>query len=309
MNSMAELQSNSERLNQFKFDDAISRGEIQLVILFGAPRSGTQMYRDMICEHKEIVTWPFNEMTYMWRYGNRDYPTDEIPVDLLTEKTARYIRDSFIKLGKKSNCRLVVDKTCHNCLRPDFVAAVLPEATYIYLVRHGMDVVPSTVKRSESPPPYREYLRIMSIPPADIPYYFTRALWNHGGLFRPGKRSVRVWGPKFKGMKELAETKPIHEVSAHQWVRHMELTDQFLNGKNFKSSLLRVRYEEITSEPRRELERVFKYLNVEPTDSLIEKWVGEVRHHEPGSRASKLGEHEEAVRAIVSDKNAEHGYR
>ena len=89
----------------------------------------------------------------------------------------------------------------------------------------------------------------------------------------------------------------------------MELTDQFLNGKNFKSSLLRVRYEEITSEPRRELERVFKYLNVEPTDSLIEKWVGEVRHHEPGSRASKLGEHEEAVRAIVSDKNAEHGYR
>jgi hypothetical protein len=171
-----------------------------------------------------------------------------------------------------------------------------------------MDVVPSTVKRSESSPPYREYLRIMSIPPSDIPFYVARALWNHGGLLRPGKRSVRVWGPKFKGMNELAETRPIHEVSAHQWVRHMELTDRFLNSENFESPLLRVRYEKVTSEPRTELERVFEYLGVDAPEELIEKWVGKVRHRVPGSRASLLGEHEEAVRAIVASKNAEHGY-
>ncbi len=290
------------------FDDEISRGEFQPVILLGAPRSGTQMYRDMICGHPEISTWPFNEMTYMWRYGNRDYPTDELPLDKLTEKTARYVRNSFIKLGKKSGSRFVLDKTCHNCLRPDFVAAVLPEAKYIYLIRHGMDVVPSTVKRSESTPPAHEYLRIMSMPPGDIPYYFARALWNHGGLFRPGKRSVRAWGPKFEGMKELVQTSPIHVVSAHQWVRHMELTDRFLNDSEFTSPLLRVRYENVTCDPETELNRVFDYLEVDAPEALIKKWIEEVRHREPGSRASLLGEHEESVRVIVSEKNAEHGY-
>ena len=300
--------SSNSILKNISFDDAISGGDIQPVVLLGAPRSGTQMYRDMICGHPEIVTWPYNEMTYMWRYGNRDYPTDEIPVDRLTEKTARYVRNSFIKLGKKYGCRFVVDKTCHNCLRPDFVAAVLPEAKYIYLVRHGMDVVPSTVKRSESSPPPREYLRIMSIPPGDIPYYFARAVWNHGGLFRPGQRSVRAWGPKFEGMKELVQTCPIHEVSAHQWVRHMELTDRFLNDQEFDSPLLRVRYENVTSQPAEELKRVFEYLGVTTPDPLVQKWIKEVRHREPGSRASLLGEHEQAVRGIVSSKNAEHGY-
>ena len=290
------------------FDDEISRGEITPVILFGAPRSGTQMYRDMICGHPEIVTWPFNEMTYMWRYGNRDYPTDEIPVRLLTKKTANYIRNSFIKLGKRSGCRIVVDKTCHNCLRPNFVSAVFPEAKFIYLIRHGMDVVPSTVKRSESPPPLREYLRVLSIPRGDIPYYVTRAIWNHGGLLRPGNRSVRVWGPKFEGMEELAKSRPIHEVSAHQWVRHMELTDRFFANSRFESRLLRVRYEEVTREPRRELERVFTYLNVSSSEALTKIWEGKVRHTKPGSRASLLGKHEEAVRSIVAKKNAEHGY-
>ena len=305
---MSDLQTKTDRLTRFEYDDAISRGEITPVILFGAPRSGTQMYRDMICGHPDIVTWPYNEMTYMWRYGNRDYPTDEIPVEKLTMKTAEYIRNSYIKLGKKSNCRIVVDKTCHNCLRPEFVSAVFPEAVYIYIVRHGMDVVPSTVKRSESPPPYREYLRIMSIPPGDIPFYLARAVWNHGGLFRPGNRSVRVWGPKFEGMKELAETRPIHEVSAHQWVRHMELTDRFLNSENFDAPLLRVRYEKVTSDPRGELGRVFEFLKVETPESLVDEWANKVRHREPGSRAPLLNEHEEAVREIVSSKNAEHGY-
>lgn len=296
-------------MSPLEYDDEISRGEIQPVILFGAPRSGTQMYRDMICGHKDIVTWPYNEMTYMWRYGNRDYDTDEIPVSKLTMRTARYIRDSFIKIGKKSGSRFVLDKTCHNCLRPDFVAAVFPEAIYINLIRHGMDVVPSTVKRSESAPPPREYLRIMSIPPADIPYYFARAVWNHGGLFRPGNSKVRVWGPKFKGMRELAKKRPIQEVSAHQWVRHMELTDRFLNDAKFKAPLLRVRYEEVTSKPREELSKVFDFLGVETPETLIKEWEEKVRYRDPGSRAHLLGAHEDAVREIVSKKNAEHGYR
>lgn len=306
--SQTNQDSPAKSSSSFQIDDEISRGNVKPVILFGAPRSGTQVYRDMICSHSEIATWPYNEMTYMWRYGNRDYPTDEIPVNLLTEKTARYIRDSFVKVSKKTGSPIVLDKTCHNCLRPDFVAAVLPEAKYIYLVRHGMDVVPSTIKRSENPPPAREYKRIMSIPPGDVFYYVKRAFWNHGGLLRPGNSTVRVWGPKFEGMNELADTRSFAEVYAYQWLRHMELTDRFLNGENFDSELLRVRYEDITSSPVESLEQVFEYLGVDVQTKVLDQWKDQMIYREPGSRAKLLGEHEEAVRKILKEKNAEHGY-
>lgn len=292
----------------FDYDDEISRGQVVPVILFGAPRSGTQMYRDMICSHDDVSTWPYNEMTYMWRYGNRDHPTDEIPPSLLTEKIASYIRGKFIRLARKTGSRFILDKTCHNCLRPDYVEAVLPEARYIYLIRHAMDVVPSTVKRSESPPPYREYARILSVPPGDVPYYATRALWNHGGLFRPGNSTVRVWGPKFEGMNELAETHSVAEVSAHQWLRHMELTDRFLDDPDFDGPLLRVRYEEVTKDPTNALHEVYDFLGIDTPQSVVDAWIDEVNYRAPGGGGSKLGEHEDAVRAIVAAKNAEHGY-
>lgn len=292
----------------FTYDDAISRGEIQPVILFGAPRSGTQMYRDMICSHRDVSTWPYNEMTYMWRYGNRDYPTDEIPVDLLSEKTAKYIRNCFIKLGKKSGSRYVLDKTCHNCLRPAFVSAVLPEAKYIYLIRHGMDVVPSVIQRLSTAPPKGEYKRIFSIPVGDVAHYVKKIVWNHGGLFRPGTRKVRMWGPRFAGMEQLAKTRPVEEVCAYQWVRHMHLTDNFLNGTDISVDLLRVRYEEITRKASTTLSQVFDFLEIETPIDVVEKWEGQLVHREAGSRANLLGSHKENVHQIVSAKNAEHGY-
>lgn len=291
-----------------KYDDAISRGEVQPIILFGAPRSGTQMYRDMICSHPDVATWPYNEMTYMWRYGNRDYPTDEIPVGQLTPKIARYIRNSFIKLSEKSGSPMVLDKTCHNCLRPEYVQAVLPEARYIYLVRHAMDVVPSTVKRSETPPPAREFSRVLSMPIADIGYYVGRAAWNHGGLLRPGNSRARVWGPRFEGMHELAATRPMAEVYAHQWLRHIELTDRFLEAEDFDAPLLRVRYEEITKDPASAFDEVYGYLGLDVPPDVVAEWIGKVKYREPGSGGASLGEHEAAVREIVAKKNADHGY-
>lgn len=311
MNGTGEVSpTKAERLDSMTltYNDKISQGKVKPIILFGAPRSGTQMYRDMICSHPQVATWPYNEMTYMWRYGNRDHPTDELPTELLTRKTADYIRGSFIKLSEKTGSPMVLDKTCHNCLRPEFVQAVFPEATYIYLVRHGMDVVPSTVKRSETPPPYREYARVLSIPPGDVFHYVKRAVWNHGGLFRPGNSSVRVWGPKFEGMNELAETRTMPEVYAHQWLRHMELTDNFLNSPDFDAPLLRVRYEEITKDPSHAFEQVYDHLGLHTPPEVVAEWIDKVNYRAPGSGGASLGEHEEAVRRIIAEKNAEHGY-
>ena len=56
------------------------------VIIIGSGRSGTNMLRDIITSIDGFETWDCDEINPIWRYGNRDYPTDEIPISKLTPK-------------------------------------------------------------------------------------------------------------------------------------------------------------------------------------------------------------------------------
>lgn len=54
------------------------------IILIGAPRSGTNIFRDTIASLPSVTTWPCDEINYIWRHGNINYPSDEFPVELAT---------------------------------------------------------------------------------------------------------------------------------------------------------------------------------------------------------------------------------
>ena len=51
---------------------------IQKVIIIGAPRSGTNILRDVLTSFDGICTWPCDEINYIWRHGNAKYPSDEL---------------------------------------------------------------------------------------------------------------------------------------------------------------------------------------------------------------------------------------
>jgi len=44
------------------------------VIIIGAPRSGTNIIRDVIVTNNNFTTWPCDEINYVWRYKNLEYP-------------------------------------------------------------------------------------------------------------------------------------------------------------------------------------------------------------------------------------------
>lgn len=290
------------------YDDEIGRGEIKPIILLGAPRSGTQMFRDMICEHKDISTWPYNEMTYMWRYNNRTSPTEELDPSLATDSTIKYIRNQFIKLAKKSKTPFVLDKTCHNLLRIPFVQKVLPEARYIYLLRNGMDVVPSMHKRWVEPPPKGEYSRIFSIPRKDFLYYTLKVGWNHLGLFQPGVKQVRVWGPKYEGLEKLVGTMDLYEVCAYQWLKYTQVCEDVIFTDSFTSPLKIIKYDSVTGDPENSLTETFDYIGLEPDPKTAESWKTKVRHHTPGDKGKNMGELEDSVKNILFDKLVQHQY-
>ena len=44
------------------------------VVIIGAPRSGTNMLRDVLTSLPGFATWPCDEINLIWRHGNRDLP-------------------------------------------------------------------------------------------------------------------------------------------------------------------------------------------------------------------------------------------
>lgn len=117
------------------------------VVIVGAPRSGTNMLRDMLIKLPGVGTWPCDEINYIWRHGNVAYHSDEFTVEMATPKVKSYIRGHFDRLVNSRGLDTVIEKTCANSLRIGFVDKVLPEAKYIFIVRDGMDVVGSALQR------------------------------------------------------------------------------------------------------------------------------------------------------------------
>jgi len=117
------------------------------VVIIGAPRSGTNMLRDLLCSVDGVATWPCDEINYIWRHGNLRYPSDAFSPDMVNPRIQQYIRGQFSWVAKKYGARIVVEKTCANSLRVDFVERVLSQPKYIFIARDGVDVVCSAMRR------------------------------------------------------------------------------------------------------------------------------------------------------------------
>src|SRR6478672_3892385 len=120
------------------------------LVIIGAPRSGTNMLRDLICTLPGAGTWPCDEINFIWRHGNVRYPSDAFPDELATDRVRQYVRGSFDSVARSNRLDIVVEKTCANSLRVGFVDRIVPDARYIFLVRHGMDAVVSAAQRWRS---------------------------------------------------------------------------------------------------------------------------------------------------------------
>ena len=98
------------------------------IVIIGAPRSGTNMLRDVLCNIPDFSSWPCDEINYIWRHGNARYPSDEIPKEKATSSVKDYIQNCFEEIRKRTGSNFIIEKTCANSLRVPFVDAVLPNA-------------------------------------------------------------------------------------------------------------------------------------------------------------------------------------
>jgi len=239
----------------------------QPVFIIGAPRSGTNILRDCLSASAAIATWPCDEINYIWKYGNAKYPTDQVKLFHLTPKIESYIKEAFSKLAKQSNSRFVLEKTCANCLRVDYLKAIFPGAKYIYIYRDGVDCSASALKRWKAEFDLNYTLKkVKYVPVSDLPYYFFRFLNNRIFKIFSEEKRLAYWGPNFDGMSELLKQHDASIISAHQWEKCNSMALDSLEGVN-QDNVQRINYRDLANQPQKVIENITRFLELSADES------------------------------------------
>lgn len=279
------------------------------LVIIGAPRSGTNMLRDLICTLPGCGTWPCDEINFIWRHGNVAYPSDAFPAELATDRVQRFVRRRFDRVARSHDLKVVVEKTCANSLRVGFVDRIVPDAKYLFLVRHGMDAVASAAQR------WRGKLDLLYtlkkarfVPVGDVPRY--AALFAGNQLFRLCSPDHRVgyWGPRLDNMEELLGRFSLEEVCALQWRECVERAMQAL-GQVAGDRVLRARYESVVDDPRGFLTRMADFLGIGNWDGGMAGYEWISPHRIGAGRHSLPPDARTAVERIISGTLESHGYR
>lgn len=282
---------------------------MEKVIIVGAPRSGTNMLRDILTSFNGLVTWPCDEINYIWRHGNVRFPSDEIPEDLATPAVKNYIQQRFQEIQQKYSADIVVEKTCANSLRVPFVDAVVPDAKYVFIYRDGIDATGSAKERwtAELDIPYI-LEKVRFVPKMDLPYYALRYFWARVYRLISREKRLAFWGPALDGMQGILQKHSLNEVCALQWQRCVDKSEEAF-ARMPEGKVVRVRYEDFVRNPVTELSRILAFLGKDVPQERIERAVEGVSPRSLGKGRKALGEQEVAkLEALVGDTLRRYDY-
>ncbi|EMI56507.1 sulfotransferase family protein [Rhodopirellula sallentina] len=279
------------------------------VIIIGAGRSGTNMLRDILVRLPGLETWPCDEINYIWRHGNRGYPTDQFSRDMATPRVADYIRRQFVKLARATNATTVVEKTCANSLRCGFIDQIFPDARFIHIVRDGRDAALSANLRWKAKLDVPYILRkARYVPPTDLPFYGGQYFGNRVRRLFSKDGRLAFWGPRFDGMQAVFENHGVAVACAIQWQVCVESATRQL-AKLASDRVCTTRYEDFTGDPVTELERITEFLGVSvPNEQAISLSEG-VSRKSVGNWRTKLDRQTTTeVERQVGETLRAHGY-
>lgn len=263
----------------------------QDVVIVGAPRSGTNMLRDVLTSLPTVATWPCDEINLMWRHGNRDEPSDELTREMARPAVRHYMRNQFDWVSRRYDAPVVVEKTCANSLRVEFVRAVLPTAKYVFITRDGLDATASAMERWHAPLDLGYAARkVRFVPRTDLLHYgrqfaLKQVRRRRGRSTEHDTEVSTWWGPKPVGYRELLSERPLDEVCALQWQACVERSMHGLEGLD-EDQLLRVSYEDFVRSPVQQATRVANFVGV---SGEVSKAVAGVTPSSIGKGRARLG--------------------
>lgn len=277
-------------------------------MIIGAPRSGTNMLRDVLVRFEGVGTWPCDEINYIWRHGNVRYPSDEFPADLARAEVRDYVLRQFDKLAKYHNFSHVIEKTCANSLRVGFVDKILPDAKYVYIVRDGRDVVASATKRWKAELDLGYILqKVRYVPVSDLPYYGLNYLGNRFYRLFSKENCLAYWGPRLDGMASLLAEHDLAGVCAIQWRECVNHADHAF-GHIPSERIHKLSYEGFVADPVLEVERLCNFIGISLAKHDRKQIIGTISRSSVGKGVDELGEQLSRVESLMKVTLKRHGY-
>jgi hypothetical protein len=279
------------------------------LIIIGAARSGTNMLRDLLSSLEPFATWPCDEIQYVWRYGNRGFETDEFTPEMASEKAKSFIRQQFAKFARQNPGKTIIEKTCANTLRCEFVQRVLPNAKFVHIIRDGRDVAASASIRWNAGLDLGYLMKkARYVPVGDVPYYASRYLGTHVYRLTSGKKRLSTWGPKFAGMQEAFANNELPVGCAIQWKACVSKAIEQL-ARLDQSNVMTIRYEQATADPVNTLSGICEFVGVDVGEGAIESLTSRVSTKSVGKWKGQLTDSQvEAIDEKVGDLLSELGY-
>ncbi len=279
------------------------------VIIIGAPRSGTNMLRDMLVRLSGVGTWPCDEINYIWRHGNLRYPSDEFTSEMVTPDVQKYIRRQFEKISRENDLDVVIEKTCANSLRVDYVDKILPDAKYIFIVRDGLDAVGSALHRWTASLDIPYLIRkARYVPPSDLPYYAFRYMMHRVYRVFSKEKRLAMWGPAMDDIDELLLRYSLPEVCALQWQACVDKAEMSFTNIN-PERIIRVKYEDFVLAPFAEYKKIADFIGKavpEEIEAYLKKSVSPASINKGRRYLGASGVDD--LRPLIADTMERYGY-
>tara|TARA_A100001015_G_scaffold315965_1_gene429085 strand:- start:5282 stop:6154 length:873 start_codon:yes stop_codon:yes gene_type:complete len=271
------------------------------LIILGAPRSGTNILRDVLTRLDGLASWPCDEINPIWRHGNLDFPTDELPPDLCRSKQVALIHKQFSWVARKYSAETVVEKTCANCLRVGFVRTALPNAKFLSIIRDPEDAICSAIKKSTSTPNLKYILaKAKFVPKIDFPHYslkFLKSVINKNKTFVGQKH---FWGPVSSEMTKISTECSHLEKCTQQWIDCVTKSSEELR-KVPQQNRFQINYEDFVMKPKSILSEALAHLNIRHSEKQLEQAVEDVSISSLGRSQTELDRSEiTRIRILLS---------
>jgi hypothetical protein len=284
----------------------------QPVVIIGAGRSGTNALRDALCLLPSVATWPCDEINPIMRHGNIAMAHDRFGAAQATKPVSNFIRGAFVREWKHQNKpSFLIEKTCANSLRVPFLREILPEAKFIFLHRHGGDVLASAQKRwrgeLELPSLPYYWSKVRFTPLRDLPIYawrFVKARWR---LFRGKQAHLSSWGPISPEMLNLPPDTSLEHICAQQWADCVGFALDDL-AQLEAEKVIHIGYEKFVTEPQPTLLQLAKFLGHDASEAQCRAASHNVRASSIGKGAETMLTLEAPVASILHPALRRLGY-
>lgn len=234
------------------------------IVVIGAARSGTKIVRDSLAAAAGAGAVPY-DVGFVWRYGNETAVDDLLEPAQIKPKTRRLVRSYVAKYAANG---VVIEKTVGNTLRVPYVAALIPEASYVYVERDGVDVAVSTEREWLAESDFR-YLakKLRHFPMRLLPTYGVK--FAKAQTVGRDKESGHVgsWGPRYAGIDADLRKDTLLRVCARQWRTSVTAARRDLE---VIPDVVTVKYQDLVDNPAGTLTRTLEGLRLQVDPRRVE---------------------------------------